>query len=376
MKVLHLPTTVGGNPQGISRHLNGIGVSSTSWTLQQNYFGYSADKVILAPEDNYLLTELKKLRALHYVFSFDVIFFNAGRTLFRPFAWGRHGRHLVKDVLLRLYVPYGVLMQRIELGLLKLLRKPIFIQYQGSDARQSDYCLEHFTINAVTRGAIYYTSASDALKRRQIALLDRYCHKIYALNPDLLHVLPKRAEFLPYSHVSLEEWKPVYTQLDDRPLRIGHAPSNRSKKGTDLIIAAVENLRRAGYEFEFVLMEGLSNQEAKERYKTIDVLVDQLFYGWYGGLAVECMALGKPVLAYIREDDLDFIPAGMQDDLPVMNVTPDTIEQGLQDILEMPREKLLTLAQRSRNYVEIWHNPITIAQRIKRDMEESIQSPT
>jgi hypothetical protein len=33
MKVIHLPTTVGGNPQGISKHLNQLGVESTTWTL-------------------------------------------------------------------------------------------------------------------------------------------------------------------------------------------------------------------------------------------------------------------------------------------------------------------------------------------------------
>jgi hypothetical protein len=202
--------------------------------------------------------------------------------------------------------------------------------------------------------------------------MDQYCHKIYALNPDLLHVLPKRAEFLPYSHISLSEWTPVYSQLDDRPLRIGHAPSHRGVKGTDLIIAAVGRLQAVGYKFEFVLIEGLSNLEAKERYKSIDVVVDQLFAGWYGGLAVECMALGKPVLAYIREDDLVFIPEQMRDDLPILNVTPDTIEQGLMQILEMPREELYRLAKRCRGYVEKWHDPIAIAQRIKHDIVEAM----
>ena len=45
-KVLHLPTTVGGNPQGISRHLVELGVVSESFSVYQNYFGYPADKII------------------------------------------------------------------------------------------------------------------------------------------------------------------------------------------------------------------------------------------------------------------------------------------------------------------------------------------
>ena len=77
---------------------------------------------------------------------------------------------------------------------------------------------------------------------------------------------------------------------------IGHAPSHRAVKGTNLIIDALNSLKKKGFSFELVLIEGLSNSEARKKYETVDVLVDQLFAGWYGGLAVEAMALGKPVL--------------------------------------------------------------------------------
>ena len=74
-------------------------------------------------------------------------------------------------------------------------------------------------------------------------------------------------------------------------------------------------------DFEFILIEGLSHSEARHLYQTADLLVDQLFVGWYGGLAVECMALGKPVICYIREEDLAFLPAQMRQDLPIINAT-------------------------------------------------------
>ena len=95
--------------------------------------------------------------------------------------------------------------------------------------------------------------------------------------------------------------------MEKRPLRIGHAPSDRKTKGTQLIIDALDSLNQSGYRFEFILIEGLSNEEARKKYETIDVLVDQLFAGWYGGLAVEAMALGKPVLVYLREEDFKFV---------------------------------------------------------------------
>jgi hypothetical protein len=198
------------------------------------------------------------------------------------------------------------------------------------------------------------------------------CFKTYALNPDLLHVLPPGSEFLPYSHISLEDWPPCYTQMESRSLRIGHAPSHRGVKGTGLILDALDSLKREGFGFELVLIEGLSNAEAKERYKTVDLLVDQLFAGWYGGLAVEAMALAKPVVVYIRDEDLKFIPSEMAAELPFIRATPHNIQSVLREVLEMPRARLLELAKRSRSYVERWHNPITIAQRIKDDIVQAI----
>src|SRR6058998_2007963 len=48
--------------------------------------------------------------------------------------------------------------------------------------------------------------------------------------------------------------------------------------------------------------------------ETADLLVDQLLTGWYGAVAVEMMALGKPVVCYLREDDLKFIDSRMRAD--------------------------------------------------------------
>jgi hypothetical protein len=375
LRVLHLPTTVGGNPQGLSRHLKEIGIRSESWALSQNYLGYPADKVIYDKQDSIIVRELKKVWALHYFFSeYDIIHYNFGSTLYTPITFYSPGGAIIKTFFRIFYSSYMNVMQLLELNVLRWRKVPIFVHYQGDDARQGDYCLEHFEITAATQvGEEYYNAATDQHKRAQINRLAKYCKKIYALNPDLMHVLPPHAEFLPYSHISLSEWCPNYTQLKERPLKIGHAPSHRKVKGTELLLGALNQLETEGYQFELVLVEGLSNVEAKQCYEDIDVLVDQLFVGWYGGLAVEVMALGKPVLVYIRETDLNFIPNQMRKDMPFINVTPDTLEEGLRSVLEMPRIELYQLAKRSRAYVEKWHDPIVIAMQVKADYEEGLR---
>jgi hypothetical protein len=92
-----------------------------------------------------------------------------------------------------------------------------------------------------------------------------------------------------------------------------------------------------------------------------DLLVDQLLSGWYGGVAVEMMALGKPVICYLRDKDLDFIGESMRADLPIIRATPKTIYEVLKDYLVRRRPELAEIGARSRTFVEKWHDPISIA---------------
>ena len=369
ISVLHLPGVVGGNPQGLNKHLNQIGVKSELWAMRAHRFGYDVDKVITKNTDGLLMVEIKRLLALRYIFLFDVIFFNFGNTLFtEPPLSVRQFNNIFLKKLLLVYRIYCRQMQKLELFLLRVCRRKLFVQYQGDDARQGDYSLKNFSISIASQvGEDYYSPESDRLKREQIELLQSAECKMYALNPDLLRVLPPNSEFLPYSHISLSEWLPHFTQAEERPLRIGHAPSHRGAKGTQFILEALAQLKDEGFEFELILVEGVSNQEAKRQYIKIDVLVDQLFAGWYGGLGVEAMALGKPVVAYIRDEDLRYIPRDMERELPIIRATPDDIKTVLQSVLESPRLELLSLAKRSRAFVERWHDPIAIAERVAND---------
>ena len=377
LRVLHCPTTVGGNPQGLSRHLRQLGVESTSLTLLQNVYAYPADQVVWSPGDGLLARELKRLLAIaRAARGFDVIHFNFGTTLADPLPATQPVAGVLKRPLRALRARYANALQRVELEVYRALGKRMFVHYQGDDARQGDYCVAHFEHTTATRVPPgYYSPESDAFKRRSIRRMARFCEQIYALNPDLLHVLPEGSKFLPYSHLALDEWTPVWNQGEARPLRIAHAPTHRAFKGTARVLAAREELRAEGYDFELILVEGISNAEAKRRYATADVLVDQLYAGWYGGVALEAMALGKPVLCYLRQDDLRFIPEAMRAELPVLSVSERTIKQGLRQVLDMPREELLGWARRSRAFVERWHDPLKIAAQVKADYERSLNHP-
>lgn len=82
---------------------------------------------------------------------------------------------------------------------------------------------------------------------------------------------------------------------------------------------------------------------------------------------MEAMALGKPVIAYLRAGDLHFVAPEMREELPIIHATPQTIFEVLHQWLTARREQLSEVGARSRRFVERWHDPVQIAKRTKAD---------
>jgi glycosyltransferase involved in cell wall biosynthesis len=139
-------------------------------------------------------------------------------------------------------------------------------------------------------------------------------------------------------------------------IRILHAPSNTHYKGTKYVRAAIERLKQKYTNIEYVEAQDLPLNELYELIKTCHLVIDQMIGGFYGLLAVESMALGKPVVAYIRPDILEKI----SNDCPVINADPDTLETVLEKIILNP-EALTVIGKTSRRYVERFHDSKKVA---------------
>jgi glycosyltransferase involved in cell wall biosynthesis len=135
-------------------------------------------------------------------------------------------------------------------------------------------------------------------------------------------------------------------------------------KGTKYVLQAVEKLKRKNNMIELNLVENLPHGKVKKIMEDADLVIDQLLVGWYGGVAVEAMALGKPVICFIRNEDLRFIPREMREDLPIINANPRNLYQVLDRHLN-DKKNLSLIGQKSRSYVERYHDPIKIAQQMK-----------
>jgi hypothetical protein len=374
MRVLHCPAIVGGNPTGLAAAERELGLDSRAVALEQTRWRYRVDEVVWKDRDGPLVRELKRWRLLlRALREFDVVHFNFGSSIAPQRLPAADGpQSTARTVVRSAYGAYAALLEQRDLPLLARSGKAIFVTFQGDDARQGDFC-RRFPVNAAVEASPgYYTPESDANKRRRIARFARYADGIYALNPDLLHVLPARARFEPYAHVDVRDWDPgPPAGAGERPLVL-HAPTDRAIKGTRFLLAAVERLRDEGVQFDFQLVEGLPHDQAKALYRRADVLVDQLLVGWYGGLAVELMALERPVVAYLRQEDLRFLPSGMRRELPVISADPGSIVDVLRDLLSTRRPELAGLGRRGRDYVDRWHNPRLIAERLEKDYADAL----
>jgi len=168
--------------------------------------------------------------------------------------------------------------------------------------------------------------------------------------------------------VELKKLAFVGAKRKDRP-KICHAPTRRGAKGTDEVLAAVKKLQDEGVEFEFTLLEGLPHKKLIAVLADADIVIDQLLIGWYGVLSVEAMALGKAVIAYIRDDLVNEVPKDV-----LVNASPLTIEDRLRELIADP-ERRVSLGKAARAYVERYHAAGVVAKRLEEVYREVRQKP-
>ena len=94
--------------------------------------------------------------------------------------------------------------------------------------------------------------------------------------------------------------------------------------------------------------------------------IDQLLLGWYGALAVEAMAVGRPVLCYVREDEPDDNPFGAE--LPIVRTTPENLAEDLSRLIGN-RALRASLGAQGRRFASTRHDPREIARTVLAEVE-------
>jgi glycosyltransferase involved in cell wall biosynthesis len=157
--------------------------------------------------------------------------------------------------------------------------------------------------------------------------------------------------------IDLTDYTPPPRADHERPIVL-HAPSSRRRKGTEHVIAACEQLP-----VDLKIVEGLHHDEARRLYEDADIVVDQLNAGWYGLFAIECMALGKPVVTFLQEEAVERTELAFHTKVPLVNATAETLARRLQPLVEDAGLRR-RVGHESRAYVEQVHDIERVADRL------------
>jgi glycosyltransferase involved in cell wall biosynthesis len=234
--------------------------------------------------------------------------------------WAALARLLPRTDVFHFHFGLTLVPQSLQFPILRAARKKSVMHYLGSDIRGK------------SPEQLAYGKKADA------QVVGSY---------DAIRWVPE-AEVIPPG-VDLERIQPVPPSDRTRPL-IVHAPSSRRRKGSEHVIAAVEPL-----DADLELVEGLHHDEALERYKAADIVVDQLNAGWYGLFAIEAMALGKPVVTFLHDRAVRRTEEAFDTRVPIVSATAESLREALLPLVaDAARRRELGAA--SRAYVERVHD--------------------
>jgi glycosyltransferase involved in cell wall biosynthesis len=237
-------------------------------------------------------------------------------------------RLLPRTDVFHLYFGLTLVPRRVQFPLLRAARRKSVFHFLGSDIRGK------------SPEELAYARRADA------RIVGSY---------DAARWVPD-AEVIPPG-VDLNALPPVAPPRDERPVFV-HAPSSRARKGTEHFVRACEEL---GVELEIV--EGLHHTEARRRYEQADVVLDQLNAGWYGMLAIEAMALGKPVVAFLHDEAKRRTEEAFGLQVPIVSASKDDLVETLRPLAESADERR-RIGAASRAYAERVHDLERVADRL------------
>ena len=198
----------------------------------------------------------------------------------------------------------------------------------------------------------------------------RFASRVFSSTPNLCHCSPM-FEYLPNSLEPAMESTEPKSERDFRPgpIVVMHAPFNedvRDYKGTPFVIAAVEALKKEGWNVELRLVQKVSRAEAVKLYGKADIFVEQLHLGSYGNAGIEAMAYGLPVISSHHPAHAHLAPG-----CPIIHADPTTLTDRLRELLREP-SKRVEIGRRTYGWVRTFHSNERISTHLLRIYREDL----
>ncbi|MBU4566812.1 MAG: hypothetical protein KMY53_01245 [Desulfarculus sp.] len=190
---------------------------------------------------------------------------------------------------------------------------------------------------------------------------------------DMLEYTPASRNDLFFWPIDLDadhgrRYAPTYPALGpSKPLRVVHAPNHRMFKGTRYLEKAVAKFRSEGVAIDLVLAEHLPNQAALELYRSADLIFDQCLIGFHGYFALEGMALGKPVMCFVRDRQRYLLAP---DECPLIEADVVHLTDQLRQWATIDRAELQSIGMQSRAYIEKYYSYRAFSGRLRKAYQD------
>jgi glycosyltransferase involved in cell wall biosynthesis len=244
----------------------------------------------------------------------------------------------------------------LELQLLKLARKRMVLLAYGGDVQTTSRIKSLLYKHALSMDYPEFVRHPEEVLRSMNYCCRHADHIVSGV--DWVEHMPWW-DTLTCGHFAIDtdEWEPSPRPARrGEPVKVLHAPNHRTIKGTRFLIDACDQLKAEGLPIELQVVEGVSNRQLREMMHEADIIADQFIMGWYALFAIEGMALGKPVLCYLRPDYLDLYTLfSFAGECPLVDAHPLRIKERIRELVESP-ELRAELGERGRRYVQDHHS--------------------
>jgi hypothetical protein len=246
--------------------------------------------------------------------------------------------------------------KQIDLRVAAQLNKPRLIEFWGDDLREPSRASRDNPFLA----RMYRQYPELANQRSRIVQHMFQRHGFACLIPgyelaDYLDSSIFDGFYQTRQRVLVEGVTPAFPEpSQDRPLLV-HAPSDKARKGTEVVVAVINQLEKT-HRFEFKLIHQMPREQALATVARADVFLDQFTVGAEGLAALEAMALGKPVVCFVKESLRARYPAGF----PVVRADQNNLAGMVAGLIENGGRRH-ELGVAGRKYVEQYHDARSVA---------------
>ncbi len=165
-------------------------------------------------------------------------------------------------------------------------------------------------------------------------------------------------QIIPHASANIDRENNNYMAPNKKPL-IVHSPSAGIAKGTQFVLDAVEKLLAEKIEFDFRLIENISNAAYQQLLSQCDIYVDQFIWGAYGVATQQALQMGKVVVCYINKPQLQIYG----DEVPIQNATIDNLAEILEKLIKDP-DLRNEIGKKSIAYYNKMHSPEAVANKM------------